>query len=80
MTTNSLPNLTVNVPPILEVRDYATAYGYSVTARFDFSGVPPEHHRLLLQMVLRGGGHLEQPASKPKPKPRKTTWWHRLTS
>lgn len=71
--------LTCDVPPILVVHDYASAYGYSVTARFDFTDVPPEHHEILLQLIRLGGYHLAQPVNAPpKAAPVKQRWWRRI--
>lgn len=71
--------LTVNVPPILEVRDYVTAHGYGVTARFDFTNVPYEYHQDLLLLIRLRGYHLAMPSIKPpKAQPSVKKWWHRF--
>jgi len=71
--------LFVNVPPILELRDYVTAHGYGVTARFDFTDVPAKYHGDMLMLIRLGGYHLARPASDPpKPQPPAKRWWHKF--
>jgi hypothetical protein len=71
--------LFVNAPPILEVRDYVTAHGYGVTARFDFTDVPAKYHGDMLLLIRLGGYHLARPASAaPKPQPPVKRWWHKF--
>lgn len=71
--------LLVNVPPILEVRNYVTAHGYGVTARFDFTDVPAKYHGDMLMLIRLGGYHLARPASElPEPQPPVKRWWHKF--
>jgi hypothetical protein len=73
--------LTVNVPPIIEVRDYVNIYGYGVTARFDFTDVPAKYHsRMLMMMPLKGFSIAQPTNNKPKPKLKPKSWWHKLFS
>ena len=60
----SNPSLVVNVPPILKIKDYVTAHGYGVTATFDFTGIPAEHHNDMLMLIRVVGYHLARPAIK----------------
>ena len=70
---DSNPSLITNVPPILKITDYVTAHGYGVTATFDFTGIPAEHHNDMLMLIRIGGYHLARPAinrpaiKEPKP-------------
>ena len=70
---DSNPSLITNVPPILKIKDYVTAHGYGVTATFDFTGIPAEHHNDMLMLIRIGGYHLARPAinrpaiKEPKP-------------
>lgn len=74
----SIP-FTVNTPPILQVDDYVSAYGYSVSAKFDFTDVPAEYHEIMLRLILIGRCHVTPIATEePKPNPPTKKWWHRF--
>ena len=74
----SIP-FTVNIPPILKVDDYVSAYGYSVSAKFDFTNVPVEYHEIMLRLILIGRCHVAPLATEePKPKPPAKKWWHKF--
>ena len=74
----SIP-FTVNIPPILTVDDYVSAYGYSVSAKFDFADVPEEYHEIMLRLILIGRCHVAPLATEePKPKLPTKKWWHRF--
>ena len=74
----SIP-FTVNIPPILKVDDYVSAYGYSVSAKFDFTDVPEEYHEIMLRLILIGRCHVAPLATEePKPKLPTKKWWHRF--
>ena len=74
----SIP-FTVNIPPILKVDDYVSAYGYSVSAKFDFTNVPVEYHEIMLRLILIGRCHVAPLATEePKPSPPVKKWWHRF--
>jgi hypothetical protein len=70
---NSNPSFTVDIPPILKIKDYVTAHGYGVTATFDFTGIPAEYHNDMLLLIRLGGYALARPAinrpaiKEPKP-------------
>jgi hypothetical protein len=49
----------VNIPPVLEVKDYVTAYGHKVSAKFDFTDVPAKYHGIMLRLVLYGRCHVD---------------------
>lgn len=70
--------LTVDTKPIVEIRDYVTAYGYGVTARFDFTGIPAEHHHIMLMMIQQGGCHLAKPCTGDRKPETPRRWWHRF--
>jgi hypothetical protein len=71
--------LTVNVPPIIEVRNYVNLYGYGVTARFDFTDVPAKYHNQMLMMMPLKGFSIAQPTNN-KPKLKSKSWWYKLFS
>lgn len=74
----SIP-FTVNIPSILKVDDYVSAYGYSVSAKFDFTDVPVEYHEIMLRLILIGRCHVTPLATEePKPDPPAKKWWHRF--
>lgn len=74
----SIP-FTVNIPPILEVDDYVSAYGYRVSAKFDFANVPAKYHEIMLRLILIGRCHVTPLATEEaKPKPPSKKWWHRF--
>ena len=74
----SIP-FTVNIPSILKVDDYVSAYGYSVSAKFDFTDVPVEYHEIMLRLILIGRCHVTPLATEePKPKPPAKKWWYRF--
>ena len=74
----SIP-FTVNTPPILQVDHYVSAYGYSITAKFDFTDVPAEYHEIMLRLILIGRCHVAPLATEdPKPKLSAKKWWHRF--
>lgn len=72
----SIP-FTVNIPPILKVDDYVSAYGYSVSAKFDFTDVPVEYHEIMLRLILIGRCHVT-PLATEEPNPPAKKWWHRF--
>ena len=74
----SIP-FTANTPPILQVDHYVSAYGYSITAKFDFTDVPAEYHEIMLRLILIGRCHVAPLATEdPKPKLSAKKWWHRF--
>lgn len=74
----SIP-FTVNIPPILKIDDYVSAYGYTVSAKFDFTDVPAENHEIMLRLILIGRCHVAPLATEdPKPKLSAKKWWHRF--
>ena len=74
----SIP-FTVKSPPILQVDHYVSAYGYSITAKFDFTDVPAEYHEIMLRLILIGRCHVAPLATEePKPNPPSKKWWHRF--
>ena len=76
----SIP-FTVNTPPILQVDHYVSAYGYSITAKFDFTDVPTEYHEIMLRLILIGRCHVAPLVNEdPKPKLSAKKWWHRFIS
>jgi hypothetical protein len=65
---DSNPSFTVDIPPILKIKNYVTAHGYGVTATFDFTGIPAEYHNDMLLLIRIGGYALARPAiEEPKP-------------
>lgn len=70
---DSNSSLTVDIPPILKIKNYVTAHGYGVTATFDFTGIPAEYHNDMLLLIRIGGYALARPAinrpaiEEPKP-------------
>lgn len=66
-------------PPILQVDHYVSAYGYSVSAKFDFTDVPAEYHEIMLRLILIGRCHVTPLATEePTPNPPAKKWWHRF--
>lgn len=49
---NSEEQLTIDVPPIVEIKDVVSYNGYSISGKFDFSEVPSQHHELFLVILL----------------------------
>ena len=73
------PELQCNVPPVVKIENYVSAYGFSVPATFDFSGVPPKYHMLFLRIIQLGSYHLAQPAGPGKSEPpTRVSWWRKL--
>ena len=74
----SIP-FTVNIPPILKIDDYVSAYGYSITAKFDFTDVPTEYHEIMLRLILIGRCHVAPLATGIiSENPPVKRWWHRF--
>jgi len=74
----SIP-FTVNIPPILKIDDYVSAYGYSITAKFDFTDVPAEYHEIMLRLILIGRCHVAPLATEIiSENPPVKRWWHRF--
>ena len=75
----SSSNFIVKTLPILQVDHYVSAYGYSVSAKFDFTDVPVEYHEIMLRLILIGRCHVAPLAteiiSENLPVKR---WWHRF--
>ena len=70
---------TVNIPPILKIDDYVSAYGYSITAKFDFTDVPEEYHEIMLRLILIGRCHVAPLATEIiSENPPIKRWWHRF--
>ena len=67
----------VNIPPVLEVKDYVTAYGYKVSAKFDFTDVPAKYHGIMLNLILLGRCHVN-PLALEKPNPPAKDWWDKF--
>ena len=59
---DSNSSLTVDIPPILKIKNYVTAHGYGVTATFDFTGIPAEYHNDMLLLIRIVGYALARPA------------------
>jgi hypothetical protein len=73
----------VNIPPVLEMKDYVTAYGYKVSARFDFTDVPAEYHEIMLRLVLFGRCHVDpikivDPIKTGVSNPPAKKWWNKF--
>lgn len=74
----SIP-FTVNIPPILKIDDYVSAYGYSITAKFDFTDVPAEYHEIMLRLILIGRCHVAPLATEIiSENPPVKRWWHKF--
>lgn len=74
---NSEEQLTINVPPIVEIKDVVSYYGYSISGKFDFSEVPSQHHELFLVILLTTLGYkcrVHEAEEKEKPKTPQTFW------
>ena len=70
---------TVNIPPILKIDDYVSAYGYSITAKFDFTDVPEEYHEIMLRLILIGRCHVAPLATEIiSENPPVKRWWYRF--
>jgi hypothetical protein len=67
----------VNIPPVLEMRDYVTAYGYKVSAKFDFTDVPAKYHGIMLNLILLGRCHVN-PLALERPNPPAKDWWDKF--
>lgn len=75
----SSSNFIVKTLPILQVDHYVRAYGYSVSAKFDFTDVPVEYHEIMLRLILIGRCHVAPLATEePKPNPPSRKWWHKF--
>ena len=67
----------VNIPPVLEMKDYVTAYGYKVSAKFDFTDVPAKYHGIMLNLILLGRCHVN-PLAFEKPNLPDKNWWDKI--
>jgi hypothetical protein len=73
----------VNIPPVLEMKDYVTAYGYKVSARFDFTDVPAKYHGIMLNLILLGRCHVDpikivDPIKTEVSNPPAKKWWNKF--